>query len=256
MTKKFLIAAAAFATVLAGPALAKAKPKVAPPPPPPAVYSWAGFYLGGNVGYSWGRQGNSLLNDVGTPVQANTVNLNGVVGGGQIGYNWQSGQTVLGIEADINASGQQGSGNPVFAHPPGATLCNGQVNCFGGGIGATFTNTNKLDWFGTVRGRVGWAMDRWLPYVTGGWAYGQGTISGTTTTTVPTTNTFSASQNYSGWTIGGGLEWAFLDHWSAKAEYLYINFGNGPTVATSPKLSIAGGNMIDNIIRAGVNYKF
>jgi outer membrane immunogenic protein len=255
-TKKFLTAAFVLSIAAAGPALAKAKPKVVPPPPPAPIYNWAGFYLGGNVGYSWGRQGDRLLNDVGTPVEGNTANLDGVIGGGQIGYNWQFDKTVLGIEADLDASGQTGNGNPLFTHPPGTTFCNGQVACFPGGVGATLANTDKLNWFGTVRGRLGWAVDRWLPYVTGGWAYGQGTISGTTTTTIPTTNTFSGSQNYSGWTIGGGLEWAFLDHWTARAEYLYINFGNGPTVAASARLSIAGGNLIDNIGRAGLNYKF
>lgn len=252
--KKIILATAVFAAVSAGQALAKVKPKV--PPPPPPVYSWAGFYLGGNVGYSWGHQGDNLLNDVGMPVQTNAVNLNGVIGGGQIGYNWQSGQTVYGIEADIEGSGQTGNGNPVFTHPAGATFCNGQVACFPAGVAATLANTDALNWFGTVRGRLGWAMDRWLPYVTGGWAYGEGTISGTTTTTIPSTNSFSASHFYSGWTVGGGLEWAFSDHWTAKAEYLYINFGNGPTVAASPKLSIAGGNLTDSIGRVGLNYKF
>ena len=128
--------------------------------------------------------------------------------------------------------------------------------CFPVGVAATLANTDALNWFGTVRGRLGWAMDRWLPYVTGGWAYGEGTVSGVTTTTIPSSNTFSASQFYSGWTVGGGLEWAFLDHWTARVEYLYIDFGNGPTVAASAKLSIAGGVLTDNIVRGGVNYKF
>ena len=95
----------------------------------------------------------------------------------------------------------------------------------------------------------------WLPYVTGGWAYGHGEISGTTTIGAASTS-FSASQDYSGWTVGGGVEWAFADHWSAKAEYLYIDFGDGPTVAVSPLLNIVSGSMKDNIARAGVNYKF
>jgi outer membrane immunogenic protein len=102
-------------------------------------------------------------------------------------------------------------------------------------------------------------MDRWLPYVTGGWAFGHGTLSGTGTTIPAGTGlAFSASHDYSGWTVGGGLEWAFANHWSAKAEYLYIDFGDGPTVIanTAGTLAIVSGKMTDNIGRLGINYKF
>lgn len=126
--------------------------------------------------------------------------------------------------------------------------------------GVATSYTDKLDWFGTVRGRVGYAMGatgNWLPYLTGGWAYGNGEISGTTVSGAVITP-FSASEDYSGWTVGGGLEWAFMDHWSAKAEYLYIDFGSGPTVTVNATgtLAIASGHMTDNIARLGVNYKF
>ncbi len=198
-------------------------PVVAPP------YNWTGFYIGGNVGYSWGKQD---LSAGGVPI--GSPNINGVIGGGQIGYNWQINQLVLGIEADIQASGQKGDG--TFVPGPAALAL------------PTITYDDKLDWFGTVRGRAGYAIvDRWLAYATGGWAFGGGSISGSTT--IP--STFSGSASYSGWTVGGGLEWAFMDHWSAKAEYLYIDFGNGPTIGT-----ISGGKMTDNIARVGVNYHF
>ncbi len=68
--------------------------------------------------------------------------------------------------------------------------------------------------------------------------------------------TFSGSNTYSGWTVGGGVEWAFMDRWSAKLEYLYIDFGNGPSVAMTPVLSIVSGKLTDNIVRLGINYKF
>ena len=116
------------------------------------------------------------------------------------------------------------------------------------------TYTDKLDWFGTVRSRVGWASDRWLPYLTGGWAYGHGSISGTSTGGVA--STFSGSKTYSGWTIGGGLEYAYNNHWSTKVEYLYIDFGNGPTVPVTAALNVVSGKLTDNILRVGVNYKF
>ncbi len=223
-------------------------------PVAPVVYNWTGFYVGLNVGGSWGNQDSSLVTVAGVPVQSNSAKLNGIIGGGQIGYNWQFNQIVLGLEADFDGSGQKGDGDPLYAIAAGAPFCT--IACFPGAPGATIAYTNKLDWFGTVRGRFGWAMDHWLPYVTGGWAFGHGTINGTTTTTTPTTATFSASQNYNGWTIGGGVEYALTNNWSAKAEYLYINYGNGPTIAISPTLNILAGRMTDNIGRLGVNYKF
>ena len=156
-------------------------------------------------------------------------------------------QIVVGVEAELQGSGQKGDGSYSFG---------------GGGFNAlvipvtTIAYTDKLDWFGTLRGRLGWAAGPWLPYVTGGWAYGHGSVSGTQTTAGVVTG-FSASQSYSGWTLGGGVEWAFAKQWSAKVEYLYINFGNGPTatIGTSTLLNVSG-TMTDNIARLGVNYKF
>lgn len=208
------------------------------------LYNWTGFYVGLNAGGSWGHQDNDLVTG-GVTVFSNSDRLDGFIGGGQIGYNWQVNQWVLGIEADFQGSGQKADGsfllvptNPLIANFPASSIA----------------YTDKLEWFGTVRGRVGYAFDRWLPYVTGGWAYGHGSISGSSTGGIVTT--FSGSNTYSGWTLGGGLEWAFMDHWSAKAEYLYIDFGDGPTIAVTPALSIVSGRMTDNIARLGINYKF
>jgi outer membrane immunogenic protein len=174
------------------------------------------------------------------------VHPNGIIGGGQVGYNWQVNQWVLGLEADIQASGQSGDGLLLIPGGGPAILAVAAAT--------PIPYTDKLDWFGTVRGRVGYAIDRWLPYVTAGWAYGHGTISGSTSGGF--TTTFSGSSTYSGWTVGGGLEWAFMDHWSAKAEYLYIDFGNGPTIALTPTVNFVAGKMTDSIARLGVNYKF
>jgi outer membrane immunogenic protein len=216
------------------------------------IYNWTGFYLGLNAGGSWGRQDNTLVTvPGGTTVFSNSDQLNGFIGGGQIGYNWQTDHWVFGVEADFQGSAQKADG--TFVLPP-------ILGTFAPGTnGLTAAYTDKLEWFGTVRGRVGYAFDRWLPYVTGGWAYGHGNISGTgTTTPAGTVLAFSATQNYSGWTIGGGVEWAFMDHWSAKAEYLYIDFGSGPTVTANGAgtLAIVSGRMTDNIARLGINYKF
>jgi outer membrane immunogenic protein len=223
-------------------------PAKAPMVAAPVPYNWTGFYAGLNLGGSWGSQDNALVSAAGVTFQTNTDHPDGFIGGGQIGYNWQADRWVFGLEADFQESGQKADGSyfipaglPGFIPAAPAT---------------TITYTDKLEWFGTVRGRVGWAMDRWLPYVTGGWAYGHGSISGTTTTTTPTTATFSATQDYSGWTVGGGVEWTFLNNWSAKVEYLYIDFGDGPSVPATATGNIVSSKMTDNIVRAGLNYKF
>ncbi len=209
------------------------------------AYNWTGLYIGLNIGGSWGNQDNSLVSaTTGATLFSNSDHLDGVIGGGQIGYNWQVDQWVLGIEADFQGSGQKGDGS--FFLPSAVLAAN---------FPTSVSYSDKLNWFGTVRGRIGYAFDRWLPYFTGGWAYGHGEINGTTTFGATTTS-FSASQDYSGWTIGGGVEWAFANNWSAKLEYLYIDFGDGPTVPASTTLNIVSGRMTDNIVRVGVNYKF
>ena len=250
--KKLVIASLALAA-FAAPAFAADMPVKAPVYKAPViapVYNWTGFYLGLNAGGSWGRQDNDLVAAAtGVVGFANSDHLNGFIGGGQIGYNWQINQWVVGLEADFQGSAQKADGS--FVLPPGGAILVIP--------GLTANYTDKLDWFGTVRGRIGYAMDRWLPYVTGGWAFGHGTLSGTgTTTPAGTAIGFNASQNYSGWTIGGGVEYTFMNNWSMKAEYLYIDFGNGSTVAANAAgtLNIVSGKMTDNIARLGINYKF
>jgi len=223
-------------------------PVIAPP------YNWTGFYIGLNAGGSWGHQDNDLVTvPGGVTLLSNSDNLDGFIGGGQIGYNWQVNQWVLGIEADFQGSAQKGDGSFATTTIPAGFFAAALTP-----VNITNAYTDKLNWFGTVRGRLGWAFDRWMPYITGGWAYGHGEISGTSTISGGSagSSSFSASQNYSGWTIGGGVEWAFYNNWSAKLEYLYIDFGDGPTVAVDPIHNIVSGRMTDNIARLGVNYKF
>lgn len=228
-------------TMFVGAAAAADMPRKAPIYKAPVMmtaqpYNWTGFYVGGNIGGSWGRQDDSIGGGV-----IGTNSVNGIIGGGQIGYNWQVNQIVFGLETDFQGSGQKGDGS--FTGAPGIVPA------------STFTYSNKLDWFGTVRGRVGYAFDRWLPYVTGGWAYGHGSLSGAVTGGA--TGAGSTSADYSGWTIGGGLEYAFLNNWSAKLEYLYVDFGNAPSVTLAPSAAVlSAGHLTDNIVRVGLNYKF
>jgi outer membrane immunogenic protein len=201
-----LMATSAFATT----------PKKKPPPPPPVlVFSWTGFYVGGNVGYGWGDARTSLNGTgggttscpagacVGTPnpifpfgfdvVDANTTWPNGAIGGFQAGYNYQmTPKWVAGLEADFQAAGQRKGGN--FAEPFSSAACTSFLTNDGtcdeiGSIHGTLVTLNHaaLEWVGTVRGRLGYLItDRILIYGTGGFAYGRAEISGTTASAVLT----------------------------------------------------------------------
>ena len=230
--------------------------KAPPMAPLPVAFNWTGFYVGLNVGGSWGHQDVTFNGPA--AIITDRDHLNGVIGGGQIGYNWQGPGSpwVFGIEADIQGSGQK-TDNGAFSTPNIPRFC-ALAPCPptpGDSIGFE----NKLEWFGTVRGRIGYAIgDRgtWLPYVTGGLAYGETKISGSGTLLGGTTVAFSQSDTRVGWTVGAGIEWAFADRWSAKLEYLFMDLGSDPSIALSPTTTITTGRMTDNIARVGVNLRF
>jgi outer membrane immunogenic protein len=301
--KRIFIAIAGAASLLATSALAA---DLAPhmytkaPAPIVAVYDWTGFYIGGNVGYSWGRSStNEAFTDAltGTILSAATAkfNLNGVIGGGQAGYNWQRDRWVFGLEADIQGFGEKGSTNAVC---PGATpsalgtVASVSSACSVGHLGDTapfnvlalpVTNSlsEKIEWFGTFRGRIGPTITPTiLAYVTGGLAYGSvkssDTVSGTNITNpagqgvnggtvlTPVNATFGNSSTRVGWTVGAGIEGVISGNWTAKLEYLYIDLGNvsgsfiTPVVAPSGNFVTASYNshVTDNILRVGVNYRW
>src|SRR5262245_43180303 len=243
---------------------------VRPPAPAPVmapVWNWSGFYIGINGGYSWGRSSRDLnffnpLNGViiatGT---AGGRDMDGGLFSGQIGYNWQVSSWVFGIEADAQWTGQKGSTNILCAVPG----CFPTAVAPGTGVGASLTD--KLEWFGTIRGRVGVLVSpSWLLYATGGGAYGSLqtdlTLSGFTAGGVPATIAGSRSSDKFGWTVGAGVEAMFAGNWSAKLEYLYMDLGS---ISNSVVLPVAAGfplganvtsRITDNIIRAGINYHF
>ncbi|HUI95832.1 MAG TPA: outer membrane protein [Xanthobacteraceae bacterium] len=214
----------------------------APPPLAPLMYNWTGFYAGVNVGGSWGHQDTTLAS--GAVAVTNANHIDGVIGGAQVGYNWQGlgSPWVFGLEADIQGSGQKTDNAFAIATIPPAAIA----------------YEDNLDWFGTVRGRVGYAVGdqgRWLPYVTGGLAYGESKFSGSGAVGgLPVA--FSQTNTNVGWTVGAGLEWAFWDKWSAKIEYLYMDLGNGSTIALTPTSAVSTGRMTDNVARVGVNFHF
>jgi outer membrane immunogenic protein len=229
------------------------------------VSNWSGFYVGGNLGYGWG-DGNTDFSFLPTPSDFNIATLGarstGVTGGAQLGYNWQIGSLVTGLEADIQGSDIKGSAraNPTLA---------GTAIPF---PGAVLSSEQKLSWLGTVRGRLGVTVTPdLLLYGTGGLAYGHVDASansqffdtGVLTVEFPA----SVSKTKVGWTAGAGAEWMFAHNWSAKLEYLYVDLGSESGIG---HLKINGQVLIDpglptvgytwrfreNIARVGVNYHF
>jgi outer membrane immunogenic protein len=265
-----LLATSAFAADLPARTYTKAPVYVEP------VYDWTGFYIGLNGGYSWGNSSNTFT--AGTlPVITGSEHMNGWVFGGQAGYNWQFNKSwVFGLEGDIDATGQRGTETfgpnttvTVFVPAPGATALPT--------VTTTTTTTGsfeeKLSWLGTFRGRIGvLPVDRVLLYATGGLAVGEvkSTAGVASTTTIalsfgtppgPTSAgaLASASSTQVGWTIGAGIEGAIGGNWTAKLEYLYVDLGtvNNTFVGVGAFAPITSSSHVtDNILRAGVNYRF
>jgi outer membrane immunogenic protein len=177
------------------------------------LYNWTGFYVGINGGGAWGSS------DFAAPFTTGSFDISGGVVGGTVGYNWQMGQIVFGLEGDVDWSNIRGS------VPCGLTTCE-----------------TRNSWLGTARGRLGYAFDRFMPYVTGGLAVGdiKTTIAGVG----------SASDTKAGWTVGGGLEAAIAGPWTAKVEYLYVDLGRGGSILGSDA------KFTTNIVRAGLNFRF
>ncbi len=185
-----------------------------------APFSWSGFYAGLNAGYGWGSYSKA----------ANTImgKQSGGELGVQVGYNYQYGNLVLGVEGDVNGSWLSGSRNPLVG----------------------VATRGSLDWYGTLRGRAGFAADRALIYVTGGYAGGE--VKSNIVSVAPAfVETTSGWRN--GYALGAGIEYAFTNSISAKAEYMYMNLGSQTLfLANLP----APSSYSASIIRAGVNYHF
>ena len=226
-----------------------------------SVYNWTGFYVGGNVGYSWGAANtDTTLSEftslAGDFVHSDSLKPKGIIGGGQIGYNWQGHSNwAYGLEADWQASGEKASQS--YSDPYTFII----------GFATAVTNFDtKISWFGTVRGRVGYAWDRLLIYGTGGLAYGQVKLTGTLLDSgagiggpFSGTSTFSGSKVNVGWTVGAGIEGALANNWTWKIEYLYLDLGSLDVSAPgpfTPETVAFHARFTDHIVRGGINYKF
>jgi outer membrane immunogenic protein len=170
---------------------------------PASTYNWSGLYAGINAGYQWGHVTNS------------NVDPAGIAGGGQVGYNWQSGQFVFGGETDIQASAADDTFAPwKFSNP----------------------------WFGTLRGRAGYALNNILFYGTVGMAYGE--LTGQL-------NSLEENKTLIGWTAGAGMEVGLTPKWSAKMEYLYMDLSDRAYTITG-----VNNGLTSNMMRFGINYHF
>jgi outer membrane immunogenic protein len=253
--------------------------------------SWTGFYIGGELGYAWSnRPDNWMPNDpvssffsaaaspllvpfAGQQPLASPYNVkrSGLVGGLEAGYNWQvDPRWVAGIEADFNGANFRGWGSS-------SSVLSSTTNI-------NLNTSETTDWYDTIRGRIGWlATPNLMIFGTGGWAYGQTRQSATFTFASPLVGTTgagaggfvvtctnnascysgSSTANNSGWTAGGGVEWMFDRHWSAKIEYQFVDLGSTTVFTPAPKAligAVSSYNVIFkdqlNVIRVGVNYRF
>jgi len=225
--KKLLLASAAL-IALSGAAsaadLARAAPYTKAPVMEPGV-NWSGFYIGAMGGYGFSDHGTTTVG--GVAFTGSGSDINGGFGGGTIGYNWQTGPWVFGLEAD----------------GAGADISNSAT-------AAGVTVTERVNAFGTATGRIGYAVGPTLFYAKGGYAWANNQISATGFGL-----TLSESHIHSGWTIGGGFEYMLARNWSAKAEYMYADYSSQNYLAAFVPGGV-GFSAAFHTVKAGINYHF
>ena len=181
------------------------------------LYNWSGFYAGINGGYGWGSSSWDSTGD---------FDVSGGVVGGTVGVNYQISQAVFGLEGDLD-----------WANIKGSTTTNCALGC-----------ETRNDWLGTVRGRAGFAFDRFLPYFTGGLAFGNVEAS--------TPGFSGGSETKAGWTLGAGVEYAVAGNITAKVEYLHVNLGSFDCSLSCGASAPDNVDFSANLIRGGVNFRF
>lgn len=247
---KQIIGASVLAALMGSTALAADLPAPmsmpAMPAPAPAAYDWTGFYLGLHGGYAWGESDVELSEEVGGEIGDTSIDLDGWLAGVQGGFNYQMGSFVLGIEADASWSDIDGSSSE-----------DGDI---GGPV--TYNSDLELEWLASVRLRGGFAIDRALIYGTGGIAFAQMNYDYDITDGVDTF-TGSFDENMTGWTLGGGVEYAATQNFTVKLEYLYTDLGDfddsttvvGDALVPDGTYSVDG-DVTFHTVKLGVNYKF
>lgn len=244
---KTLIGVVAIAALIGTPVLAADLAIKAPPLAPAPVYSWTGFYVGALAGYGFGDTRSSFSGfDAGDTPPPQSPNGGGVVVGGEAGYNYQFGNFVGGLEADLAYTHIHGSATGISA------------------FGVVQPVEQDINWLGTIRARLGVApVGRLLLFATGGAAFGGTSLSSSfnpgVNCAVTSCGSGSVSATNSGWTAGGGLEYAWSNQLSLKAEYLFVDLGRESltypiTLAVSQSTTTS--EFRANIVRFAVNYKF
>lgn len=267
--KKAILGLVAIGALVTAPAMAAdlRMPVKAPVAPIVPVFSWTGFYIGGNVGGSWSDVPElfSLPNaggGVGFNV-ANTANSSSIIGGGQIGYNYQIDHVVLGVEADFDWRNNSNTFSCPVITPTG---------CVPAAATASILSLHdEQNWLGTFRGRLGWAFDRVLFYGTGGLAYGnvQHTLTETQLTAaggaVLAALSVTDNTTRTGWVAGAGIQYAITDQWSIGVEYLHVDLGDTTLSTPTPAVTIntvtfnpSSARFTDrsDIVRATLDWRF
>ena len=214
-----------------------------------SAYNWTGVYVGGQLGYGWGRADITNINgSVNFPAGTQSAHdYGGVIGGGQLGYNFQFNRIwVLGVEGDFAWSGIDGTTNNISAVNPAVLSSSG----------------TKVKWLATATGRAGYAANNWLYYAKGGAAWARYEGNNITTNAGALTTLSSGSETRSGWTLGAGLEYAW-GSWSTRFEYDYMDFGTkqisrNVTFATGvvPNPLLRNSDAHIQAIKFGINYRF
>ncbi|MBT3070189.1 porin family protein [Rhodomicrobium sp. Az07] len=200
----------------------------APLPPIVQPNTWAGFYLGINGGYGWGADDDSI--NLPSGATGTRGDVEGGFGGGQIGYNFQSGNFVYGLETDIQAGRITGKSSGLDGND-------------------AYTSRDTTDWFGTLRARLGYAFGNTLLFGTGGFAYG-----GVNQKLNYADVLFDNNDTRTGWTAGGGIEYKVSQNWSLKGEYQYVDFGK-EDLFSAAGTSIEGPETSFHAAKIGLNYR-
>ncbi len=206
------------------------------PPVVQEVYNWTGFYIGGQVGGAWSEY---RYDDISLTGEPSSQNASSITGGGHLGYNWQSNNLVLGVEAEFNGTDLKGS-SPSFFNP-------------------LVTYSSKVDWYGTVVGRLGVAFNRSMLYATGGVAFADIRSAGLNGPN-GVFDSFSTTSDRVGWTVGVGAAYQITPNWIAGIDYKHIEFekynSTGITNVVGFAYTLTGIDTRIDQLTARISYKF
>jgi outer membrane immunogenic protein len=226
-------------------------PSKALPAPLPYTYNWTGFYLGGEAGGAWATsQTTDITGGPSFPAGTvdNPINYSGILGGVYGGANYQFNQIVVGIDGDYAWASLQGTGSDI-------STVNAHID----------EHTDNINWIATVTGRVGYAMNNWLLFAKGGWAWAGFNGNSTEYNAAGTTELIvgSASSTRDGWTVGGGVEYGLAPHITAKLEYDYVDFATANFSSTDVTIATGAVSTYQrsttsslNMVKLGLAYKF